>query len=80
MVSFASTMDDQSCPRCLTTKYRNPKLKLMVNVCGHKLYVVCEGKPQITHTLTCHCILYPSPLPRLRTSDMPYPQGNAEFD
>lgn len=34
-------MDDwQTCPRCKTTKYRNPKLKLLVNVCGHKL---CEG-------------------------------------
>ncbi|XP_060780551.1 CDK-activating kinase assembly factor MAT1 isoform X2 [Neoarius graeffei] len=31
-------MDDQSCPRCKTTKYRNPSLKLMVNVCGHTLY------------------------------------------
>ncbi|XP_068729397.1 CDK-activating kinase assembly factor MAT1-like isoform X2 [Montipora capricornis] len=34
-------MDDwQTCPRCKTTKYRNPKLKLLVNVCGHKL---CEN-------------------------------------
>lgn len=34
-------MDDwQTCPRCKTTKYRNPKLTLWVNVCGHKL---CEG-------------------------------------
>lgn len=34
-------MDDwQICPRCKTTKYRNPKLTLWVNVCGHKL---CEG-------------------------------------
>ncbi|XP_067335183.1 CDK-activating kinase assembly factor MAT1 isoform X4 [Channa argus] len=31
-------MDDQGCPRCKTTKYRNPSLKLMVNVCGHTLY------------------------------------------
>ncbi|XP_004923452.1 CDK-activating kinase assembly factor MAT1 [Bombyx mori] len=33
-------MDDQACPRCKTTKYRNPSLKLMVNVCGH---VLCEN-------------------------------------
>lgn len=33
-------MDDQACPRCKTTKYRNPSLKLMVNVCGHAL---CEN-------------------------------------
>lgn len=34
-------MDDEiSCPRCKTTKYRNPSLKLMVNSCGHAL---CEN-------------------------------------
>ncbi|XP_043553187.1 CDK-activating kinase assembly factor MAT1 [Chiloscyllium plagiosum] len=34
-------MDDQRCPRCKTTKYRNPSLKLMVNVCGHTLCESC---------------------------------------
>jgi len=34
-------MDDQACPRCKTTKYRNPSLKLMVNVCGHGLCESC---------------------------------------
>jgi len=33
-------MDDIECPRCKTTKYRNPNLRLMVNVCGHAL---CEN-------------------------------------
>lgn len=33
-------MDDQMCPRCKTTKYRNPSLKLMVNVCGH---TICDN-------------------------------------
>uniref|UniRef100_A0A131XEZ3 CDK-activating kinase assembly factor MAT1 n=1 Tax=Hyalomma excavatum TaxID=257692 RepID=A0A131XEZ3_9ACAR len=33
-------MDDLACPRCRTTKYRNPSLRLMVNVCGHAL---CEN-------------------------------------
>ncbi|XP_042194202.1 CDK-activating kinase assembly factor MAT1 [Callorhinchus milii] len=33
--------DDQGCPRCKTTKYRNPSLKLMVNVCGHTLCESC---------------------------------------
>ncbi|XP_014776810.1 CDK-activating kinase assembly factor MAT1 isoform X1 [Octopus bimaculoides] len=33
-------MDEQGCPRCKTTKYRNPSLKLLVNVCGHSL---CEN-------------------------------------
>jgi len=34
-------MDDLVCPRCKTTKYRNPSLKLMVNVCGHALCDSC---------------------------------------
>ncbi|KAL4238814.1 CDK-activating kinase assembly factor MAT1 [Mactra antiquata] len=34
-------MDDQGCPRCKTTKYRNPHLKLLVNVCGHSLCESC---------------------------------------
>ncbi|XP_002735198.1 CDK-activating kinase assembly factor MAT1-like [Saccoglossus kowalevskii] len=33
-------MDDQYCPHCKTTKYRNPSLKLLVNICGHSL---CEN-------------------------------------
>ncbi|KAK2192434.1 hypothetical protein NP493_31g02026 [Ridgeia piscesae] len=33
-------MEDVCCPRCKTTRYRNPALKLMVNVCGHAL---CEN-------------------------------------
>jgi len=32
---------DQVCPRCKTTKYRNPTMKLMVNVCGHNLCESC---------------------------------------
>ncbi|KAG7211378.1 hypothetical protein KM043_010667 [Ampulex compressa] len=34
-------MDEQACPRCKTTKYRNPSLKMMVNVCGHTLCESC---------------------------------------
>ncbi|KAI1301689.1 CDK-activating kinase assembly factor MAT1 [Halotydeus destructor] len=33
--------DEISCPRCKTTKYRNPSLKLMVNTCGHGLCETC---------------------------------------
>ncbi|RWS28863.1 CDK-activating kinase assembly factor MAT1-like protein [Leptotrombidium deliense] len=33
--------DDVSCPRCKTTRYRNPSLKLYVNVCGHPLCDNC---------------------------------------
>jgi len=32
---------DQVCPRCKTTKYRNPTMRLMVNVCGHNLCESC---------------------------------------
>lgn len=32
---------DLSCPECKTTKYRNPSLKLLVNVCGHSLCEKC---------------------------------------
>lgn len=32
--------EEISCPKCKTTKYRDPSLKLMVNVCGHGL---CEN-------------------------------------
>ena len=39
LVTVADTMD-QVCPRCKTTKYRNPNMKLMVNVCGHN---ICEN-------------------------------------
>ncbi|XP_066281217.1 CDK-activating kinase assembly factor MAT1-like [Branchiostoma lanceolatum] len=33
-------MDEAICPRCKTTKYRNPSMVLMVNTCGHTL---CEN-------------------------------------
>lgn len=32
---------EEGCPRCKTTKYRNPSLKLLVNVCGHSLCSSC---------------------------------------
>jgi len=34
-------MEEQSCPRCKTTSYRNKSLKLLVNICGHKLCQTC---------------------------------------
>lgn len=33
--------EDIKCPNCGTTKYRNPQLELMVNVCGHSLCSTC---------------------------------------
>ena len=32
---------DEVCPRCKTTKYRNPQMRLMVNVCGHNICETC---------------------------------------
>ena len=32
---------DFECPVCKTTKYRNPSMKLLVNVCGHGLCESC---------------------------------------
>ena len=32
---------DAVCPMCKTTKYRNPSMKLMVNICGHALCESC---------------------------------------
>jgi len=32
---------DQACPKCKTTLYRNPQMKLLVNVCGHNLCESC---------------------------------------
>lgn len=32
---------NEECSKFKTTKYRNPSLKLMVNVCGHTLCEIC---------------------------------------
>ncbi|XP_054159822.1 CDK-activating kinase assembly factor MAT1-like [Oppia nitens] len=38
-------MDEEiKCPHCGSTKYRNPSLKLMVNVCGHALCETCVDR------------------------------------
>ncbi|XP_053399587.1 CDK-activating kinase assembly factor MAT1-like [Mercenaria mercenaria] len=46
-------MDDQGCPRCKTTKYRNPSLKLLVNICGHSLCESCVDLLFIKGSGTC---------------------------
>jgi len=38
---MTTSIDEQGCPRCKTTKYRNPSLKLLVNACGHSLCESC---------------------------------------
>lgn len=32
---------ETQCPQCRGTKYRNPQMKLMVNVCGHPMCDSC---------------------------------------
>ena len=32
---------DFECPVCKTTKYRNPAMEMLVNVCGHGLCKSC---------------------------------------
>jgi len=46
-------MDDQACPRCKTTKYRNPSLKLLVNFCGHALCDSCVELLFVKGSATC---------------------------
>ncbi|XP_034051029.1 CDK-activating kinase assembly factor MAT1-like [Thalassophryne amazonica] len=52
-ISPAQEMDDQGCPKCKTTKYRNPSLKLMVNVCGHTLCENCVEMLFVRGSGTC---------------------------
>ncbi|KAL8617325.1 hypothetical protein ACOMHN_065570 [Nucella lapillus] len=46
-------MNEQGCPRCKTTKYRNPSLKMMVNACGHALCESCVDMLFIKGSGTC---------------------------
>ena len=39
--AFLAKMEDQACPKCKTTFFRNPNMKLLVNVCGHNLCESC---------------------------------------
>ncbi|XP_065542908.1 CDK-activating kinase assembly factor MAT1 isoform X2 [Lathamus discolor] len=52
--AMAMDMDDLGCPRCKTTKYRNPSLKLMVNVCGHTLCESCVELLFVRGAGNCH--------------------------
>lgn len=54
--------DDIECPRCKTTKYRNPQLKLLVNVCGHPLCEKCIE--QLFANGAAKCFQCPTPLKR----------------
>ncbi|XP_065314140.1 CDK-activating kinase assembly factor MAT1-like isoform X2 [Gordionus sp. m RMFG-2023] len=52
---------DISCPRCKTSRYRNPSLKLLVNTCGHTLCESCVdlifGTRASGHCPECHITL-----------------------
>lgn len=54
--------DDIACPRCKTTKYRNPELKLLVNICGHALCEKCIDLMFATGAAKCYQC--PTPLKR----------------
>ncbi|CAL4125311.1 unnamed protein product, partial [Meganyctiphanes norvegica] len=44
---------DIQCPQCKTSKYRNPHMKLMVNVCGHPLCTSCVAMYFIKESGKC---------------------------
>lgn len=44
---------DIQCPQCKTSKYRNPLMKLMVNVCGHPLCSSCVAMYFIKESGKC---------------------------
>lgn len=45
--------DDIFCPHCKTSKYRNPSIRLMVNVCGHALCENCVDLLFLNDTGKC---------------------------
>jgi len=45
--------DDIICPHCKTSKYRNPSMKLHVNVCGHSLCANCIELLFLKGTANC---------------------------
>jgi len=44
---------DIACPECKTTKYRNPHMKLKVNVCGHALCENCVNVIFVKESAVC---------------------------
>lgn len=70
--------DDLECPRCKTTKYRNPQLKLLVNVCGHPLCEKCIE--QMFATGTAKCYQCPTPLKRSNYKRQLFQDSQVEKD
>ena len=45
--------DDAQCPKCFTTKLKNPNLTLLVNVCGHPLCKNCVDMMFVRGSAAC---------------------------
>lgn len=70
--------NDIECPRCKTTKYRNPQLKLLVNVCGHPL---CEKCIELMFaTGSAKCYQCPTPLKRGNFKQQLFQDSQVEKD
>lgn len=44
---------EQKCPRCKTSSYQNPNMKLMVNICGHRLCESCVDSVFLRPSAAC---------------------------
>lgn len=44
----------EECPRCKTTKYSNPQMRLLVNECGHALCESCIDKLFVKGAAICY--------------------------
>jgi len=47
-------LDAVKCPRCDTTKYRNPNMKLLINECGHSLCDNCVEVEFVKGSNNCY--------------------------
>jgi len=47
-------IDNTKCPRCETTKYRNPNMKLMINECGHSICDNCVEVEFVKGSNNCY--------------------------
>ncbi|XP_037956206.1 CDK-activating kinase assembly factor MAT1-like [Teleopsis dalmanni] len=73
-------MEGQACPRCKTTKYRNPSLKLMVNVCGHTLCESCVDLLFLKGSGSCPECMVPLRRNNFRIQLFEDPQVEKEVD
>lgn len=70
--------NELACPRCKTTKYRNPQLKLLVNICGHSL---CENCIEMMFANGfAKCYQCPTPLKRARYKEQLFQDSKVEKD